>query len=118
MSESRHLRKVRSFVLREGRLTPAQQRALDELGPRYLIENDETPIDTSVFDDERPLVVDIGFGNGESLLHAAAEVPDKNYIGMEVHRPGVGALMIQLEQREIDNVRIVCDDDHMLNAFR
>ena len=110
MSEKQH-RTVRSFVLRKGRLTTAQQHALDELWPHYGIEHSEVELD---FDDhfERPaeVIVEIGFGNGRSTWRMARQEPEKNFIGVEVHEPGVGHLMLSLEKHEVDNVRIVCED--------
>ena len=110
MSEKQH-RTVRSFVLRKGRLTTAQQHALDELWPHYGIEHSEVELD---FDDhfERPaeVIVEIGFGNGRSTWRMARQEPEKNFIGVEVHEPGVGHLMLSLEKHAVDNVRIVCED--------
>jgi tRNA (guanine-N7-)-methyltransferase len=110
MTEPKH-RTVRSFVLRKGRLTTAQQHALDELWPHYGIDQRETVLD---FDDhfERvaDLILEIGFGNGESTWRMAQQEPDKNFIGVEVHPPGVGHLMLALEKHVIENVRIVCAD--------
>ena len=110
MSEKQH-RIVRSYVLRKGRLTTAQQHALDELWPHYGIERSEVELD---FDDhfERPaeVIVEIGFGNGRSTWRMARQEPEKNFIGVEVHEPGVGHLMLSLEKHEVDNVRIVCED--------
>lgn len=110
MTEPKH-RSIRSFVLRKGRLTIAQQHALDELWPHYGIENLETVLD---FDDhfDRPaeVIVEIGFGNGESTWRMALEEPEKNFIGIEVHEPGVGQLLMALEENAIENVRIVCGD--------
>lgn len=110
MTESKH-RNIRSFVLRKGRLTSAQQLALDELWPYYGIEKRETVLD---FDDhfDRPadVIVEIGFGNGESTWKMARKEADKNFIGIEVHEPGVGHLLMALEQHHIENVRVACED--------
>jgi len=110
MTEPRH-RNIRSFVLRKGRLTVAQQLALDELWPHYGIERTDTLLD---FDDhfDRPgeVIVEIGFGNGESTWRMAQQEPEKNFIGIEVHEPGVGQLLMALEKHEIENVRIACED--------
>jgi len=110
MTESKH-RTIRSYVLRKGRLTIAQQYALDELWPLYGIERRETVLD---FDDhfERPaeVIVEIGFGNGESTWRMAQQEPEKNFIGIEVHEPGVGQLLMALDEHLIENVRVVCDD--------
>ena len=110
MTELTH-RNIRSFVLRKGRLTVAQQHALDELWPHYGIEQRETVLD---FDDhfDRPadVIVEIGFGNGESTWQMAQQEPEKNFIGIEVHEPGVGHLLMALEEHDIENVRIACED--------
>jgi tRNA (guanine-N7-)-methyltransferase len=105
-----YLRPVRSFVRREGRLTEGQQRALDELLPRCNAPA-AGPIDpAAAFDRTAPTVLEIGFGNGESLAQMASARPDWNYLGVEVHRPGVGHLLLLLEREDIGNVRVVCDD--------
>ena len=110
MTDPTH-RHIRSFVLRKGRLTVAQQHALDELWPHYGIEKRETVLD---FDDhfERcaEVIVEIGFGNGESTWKMAQQEPEKNFIGIEVHEPGVGHLLMALEEHAIDNVRIARED--------
>lgn len=110
MTESTH-RSIRSFVLRKGRLTAAQERALDELWPEYGIDNLNTVLD---FDDHfgRPgeVILEIGFGNGESTWRMALDEPEKNFVGVEVHEPGVGHLLLALEENAIENVRVVCGD--------
>ncbi|BCX82526.1 tRNA (guanine-N7-)-methyltransferase [Methylomarinovum caldicuralii] len=103
-------RRIRSFVRREGRLTPAQQRALDVLWPRYGL-TPEIPLQPqAVYPGSAPLILEIGFGNGESLVQMAATYPQFNYLGIEVHRPGVGHLLLELEKRGLDNVRVYCAD--------
>jgi len=104
-------RPIRSFVRREGRLTPGQQRALDRLWPRYGIDYDRAPLvlDT-VFGRRAPRILEIGFGNGESLAEIAANQPEQDFIGIEVHRPGVGHLLRELEARDLDNVRVISHD--------
>lgn len=110
MSETLH-RRIRSFVRREGRLTSGQQRALEELLPRYGL-----PVETGIlnFDTEfgrlRPRILEIGFGNGTSLAQQARENPDIDFIGIEVHRPGVGHLLAELERMSLDNVHVTCSD--------
>ncbi len=102
---------VRSFVRREGRLTRAQARALDELWPQFGIEYDGKPLDLhGVFQRDAGTVVEIGFGDGESLAQCAEDAPDTNFIGIEVHRPGVGHLLLQIERRALTNVRVMCHD--------
>ena len=100
-----YLRRIRSFVRREGRFTPAQKRAFDELWPKYGIENDGSQIPCI-----SPCVLEIGFGNGASLAQMAMAEPAAHFIGIEVHRPGVGNLLQLIEQNAIRNIRIVCDD--------
>jgi len=110
MTELKH-RNIRSFVLRKGRLTIAQQHALDELWPHYGIEPGESLLDfDDHFDHPGDVILEIGFGNGESTWQMALQEPDKNFIGIEVHEPGVGHLLMALEEHEIDNVRIACED--------
>lgn len=110
MTDKTH-RTIRSFVLRKGRLTVAQQYALDELWPYYGIENGETVLDfEDHFERAADVIVEIGFGNGESTWRMAQHEADKNFIGIEVHKPGVGHLLMALEQHDIENVRIVSED--------
>lgn len=110
MTELKH-RNIRSFVLRKGRLTIAQQHALDELWPHYGIEQGETVLDFSDhFDHPAEVVVEIGFGNGESTWQMAQQEPEKNFIGIEVHEPGVGHLLMKLDEYDINNVRIARED--------
>ena len=104
-------RKVRSFVLRQGRFTPAQQRAFDELWPRYGLEFQGVPRDfDAAFDRHAPRVLEIGFGNGEALRHAAARDPARDHVGIEVHAPGVGRLLNALSADGLDNVRVYHHD--------
>jgi tRNA (guanine-N7-)-methyltransferase len=110
MSKPTH-RGIRSFVLRKGRLTAAQQLALDELWPHYGIEPGSTALDyDDHFDQQAEVIVEIGFGNGESTWQMAQQEPEKNFIGIEVHEPGVGHLLMALEEHGVENVRIACED--------
>lgn len=105
------LRLVRSFVRRQGRLTPGQQRALDELFPRFGIEPSAAPIDlVALFGRSAPTIVEIGFGNGDTLAQIARAHPANNYLGIEVHRPGVGHLLMRIEELGLSNVRVMCTD--------
>ena len=105
------MRKVRSFVLREGRLTAGQRNALDTLWPRFGLERDQGALDPEhVFGRDAPRVLEIGYGMGQSLAQMAAADPDKDFIGIEVHRPGVGALLMEIEQQGLNNLRSYCDD--------
>jgi tRNA (guanine-N7-)-methyltransferase len=109
--ERRGHRQIRSFVLREGRLTPGQLSALEKLWPLYGLENSSEPFDfESVFGRSAPVILEIGFGNGESLAQAAAESPDQDFVGIEVHRPGVGHLLQLIDHQGLKNLRIVCAD--------
>lgn len=102
--------KIRSFIRRQGRLTAGQQLALDTLWDTYCLDPNAHYDLHQVFGRTAPLIVEIGFGNGESLAETAKNNPDKDYLGIEVHRPGVGHLMLLLNQQEINNVRIYCHD--------
>jgi tRNA (guanine-N7-)-methyltransferase len=104
-------RTVRSFVLRGGRITDAQQRALADLWPRYGIDYRPQPLDLdAVYGRRAPRVVEIGFGNGEHLVSLAAAHPERDYLGIEVHRPGVGRLLLALDRLGVGNVRVICED--------
>lgn len=105
------MRRVRSFVLREGRLTRGQQRALETLWPVYGLERANGVLDRQeTFGRRAPLVLEIGYGMGQSLLAMAAAEPERDFVGIEVHRPGVGALLMGIEERGLDNLRSYCDD--------
>ena len=110
LSESIQPRKIRSFIRRQGRVTPGQQQALEKHGEKYCLDPQINYDFNEVFCRTAPTIVEIGFGNGESLAEMAAANPELNYIGIEVHRPGVGHLILQLEQRGLNNVRIFCHD--------
>lgn len=110
MTEKR-LRTIRSYVLRKGRLTTAQQNALDELWPYYGIERGNTVLDfADHFERKADVILEIGFGNGESTWRMARQEPEKNFVGIEVHEPGVGHLLMALEEHGIENIRIACED--------
>jgi tRNA (guanine-N7-)-methyltransferase len=107
-----HSRTIRSFVTRAGRITEAQQRALEESWPKYGVEFDGTQtLDLdALFGRRASRVVEIGFGNGENLAALAAAHPERDYLGIEVHRAGVGRLMLACETTPLTNVRIACHD--------
>lgn len=105
------MRPVRSFVLREGRLTDGQRQALEQLWKRYGLERDSGLLDPqAVFGRDAPRVLEIGYGMGQSLAVMAAAAPDKDFIGIEVHRPGVGALLMAIRDGQLPNLRSYCDD--------
>ena len=92
-------------------MTVAQERAWRELWPTLGIENDDTHLDfAAAFGRDAPVVLEIGFGNGESLVALAAAHAERNYLGLEVHPPGVGHLLLCCEAGQLGNVRVVCDD--------
>jgi tRNA (guanine-N7-)-methyltransferase len=106
-SAPRHRRTIRSFVLREGRITPAQQRAFAEHWARFGIDYTGTPVDLdALFGRAAPRVLEIGFGNGEALARAGQHDTARDYLGIEVHRPGIGRLMNALATHDVGNVRI------------
>ncbi|HEY6133691.1 MAG TPA: tRNA (guanosine(46)-N7)-methyltransferase TrmB [Rubrivivax sp.] len=111
---------IRSFVRRAGRIGPGQQRALAELGPRFMLPYRAERLDWSaVFEREAPRVLEIGFGMGAATAQIAAEQPQSDFIGVEVHEPGVGALLKQIGERGLTNIRIVQHDavdvlEHMI----
>lgn len=104
-------RRIRSFVRREGRLTPGQQRAMDELFPQFGIEAGEGLLDLdALFGRSAPRILEIGFGNGESLAEIAKNHPENDYLGIEVHRPGVGHLLMKIEELGLSNLRVMSED--------
>jgi tRNA (guanine-N7-)-methyltransferase len=112
MTETEHPRAIRSFVTRAGRITEAQERALQLLWPKYGVEPSATDtVDlNALFGRNAPRTVEIGFGNGENLSKMAAAHPERDYLGIEVHRPGVGRLLLALEEQQLTNVRVICHD--------
>ncbi|MCP1727933.1 tRNA (guanine-N7-)-methyltransferase [Natronospira proteinivora] len=109
--QEKNWRPIRSFVRREGRLTPGQQKALDRFFPRYGIEFQAEPLDFNVlFGRKAPVTLEIGFGNGDLLATLAVSHPERNFMGIEVHRPGVGRLLNQLDEQGLENVRVSTHD--------
>ncbi|HEX3912738.1 MAG TPA: tRNA (guanosine(46)-N7)-methyltransferase TrmB [Steroidobacteraceae bacterium] len=104
-------RRIRSFVLRAGRTTAAQERALEELWPAYGIGLGDAPLDLAgVFGREAPRCVEIGFGAGEVIAALAEANSHIDYLGIEVHRAGVGRLLLRARHSGLTNLRIICDD--------
>jgi len=104
-------RRIKSFVLRQGRMSKGQQGALERLWPVYGLEPAGACLDlTALFGRDADTYVEIGFGMGTSLAQMAADNPDRNYIGIEVHRPGVGALCKLIEEQGLTNIRIFNND--------
>jgi tRNA (guanine-N7-)-methyltransferase len=110
-SVSPRQRPVRSFVLRAGRLGSGQARALEQLGPRYLLPyQPEVPDWPATFGRDAPRVLEIGFGMGQATAEIAASRPDLDFIGIEVHQPGVGALLREIGERGLTNLRLLRHD--------
>jgi tRNA (guanine-N7-)-methyltransferase len=104
-------RRIRSFVLRAGRTTPAQERALGELWPTYGIESGAAALDLAgVFGRTALRCLEIGFGAGEVIGSLAENNPHIDYLGIEVHRSGVGRLLLRAHQSNLKNLRVICDD--------
>jgi tRNA (guanine-N7-)-methyltransferase len=110
-SSTAPVRRIRSFVVRAGRIGPGQARALATLGPRFVLPFSATPVDfAAAFGRAAPLVVEIGFGMGGTTAAVAARAPQLNFLGIEVHPPGVGALLQRIEEAALANLRIVQHD--------
>jgi tRNA (guanine-N7-)-methyltransferase len=104
-------RPIRSFVLRQGRFSPAQQRAVSDLMPRFGVPYGEAPLEwPGIFGRVAPVIVEVGFGMGETTARIAAANPGNDYLAIEVHGPGVGSLLKRIGEDGITNVRIVQHD--------
>ena len=111
MENTNHPRPIRSFVLRAGRMGTGQQRALEDLGPRFIIPYEATPLDLeAAFGRAAPKILEIGFGMGDSTAGIAANHPENDYLGVEVHTPGVGALLKRIGEAGLGNLRILHHD--------
>ena len=115
-----HPRAIRSFVKRAGRTTLGQAKAMADLGPRFILPYRAAPLDLGeAFGRSAPTVLEIGFGMGDATAHIAELLPETNFLCCEVHEPGVGALLKQIGERGLTNIRILAHDavevlDHML----
>jgi tRNA (guanine-N7-)-methyltransferase len=102
---------IKSYVLRAGRVTDAQRRSYDTLSGRYTVPFSENLLGYDrIFGNSNPVIAEIGFGMGEVTAVIAGETPQKNYIGIEVYKPGVGKLLWEIEQRSLSNIRIIEHD--------
>ena len=107
----RQQRTIRSFVRRAGRQTASQRKALDEIWPDYGLSYSDTPLDLDeVFGRHAARILEIGFGNGDTLVQQASEQPDRDFIGIEVHEPGVGHCLIAARKAGISNLRLIVHD--------
>jgi tRNA (guanine-N7-)-methyltransferase len=104
-------RRIRSFVTRAGRLSPAQARAIEALGPQFCLPYQKAPLDVaSAFRRTAPTVLEIGFGMGGTTASIAAAMPDKNFLGVEVHTPGIGSLLKLIGEQHLTNLRLIQHD--------
>jgi len=104
-------RRIRSFVLRAGRLTAGQKKALDEYGHKFCIARRKDELDLAeCFGRQAPVTLEIGFGTGDNLVDMAAAAPERDFIGIEVHRPGVGHCLLRTVGEGLTNVRLIEDD--------
>ncbi len=104
-------RRIRSFVTRAGRLSTAQARALDTLGPAYCLPYQKALLDIdAAFGRTAPTILEIGTGMGETTAYIAGLMPEKNFMGVEVHTPGIGSLLKLIGERELHNLRLVQHD--------
>ena len=103
--------RIRSFVTRAGRLSIAQARALEELGPRFLLGYAKAPLDfEQAFGRTAPVILEIGFGMGDTTSHIARAMPQNDFLGVEVHTPGVGSLLKQIGEQNLTNLRLLQHD--------
>ena len=106
------MRRIKSFAIRAGRMTEAQQRGYKEAWPDYGLDLEMGMMDPpAVFGNNSPVVLEIGFGMGDSLAEMAKAAPDTNFLGIEVHRPGVGRLLyLAKEEYQLENLKVYCAD--------
>lgn len=109
--DGRYKRKVRSFVLRTGRLSDRQRNMMNDNWATMGLDYQNTPFDfNAIFGNDNPVILEIGFGMGKSLVEMAEQNPDKNYLGIEVHTPGVGACIAYAVEKKVKNLRVICHD--------
>ncbi|WP_273381878.1 tRNA (guanosine(46)-N7)-methyltransferase TrmB [Actinobacillus porcinus] len=109
--DGRYKRKIRSFVLRTGRLSEFQRNMMNENWAEYGLDHQTEPFDfEKIYGNTNPVVLEIGFGMGKSLVEMAEQNPDKNYLGIEVHTPGVGACLAYAIEKGVKNLRVICHD--------
>jgi tRNA (guanine-N7-)-methyltransferase len=102
---------IKSYVLRAGRGTAAQKRSYDSLAGRFLIPFEDKILHyATIFGNDNPVIIEIGFGMGQATAVIAGENPSKNYVGIEVHRPGIGKLLLEIQERSLSNIRIIEHD--------
>lgn len=108
---NKHSQHIKSFVLRQGHMSEAQKTALETLWPIYGLTLQDEPLNfKQIFSQEGPITLEIGFGNGDTLITLAQAYPERNFIGIDVHKPGVGSLLLKLENLQLTNVKVFCTD--------
>ncbi|WP_283150811.1 tRNA (guanosine(46)-N7)-methyltransferase TrmB [Silvimonas soli] len=111
MDNPHYMRRIRSFVLRQGHLSAGQERALNDFGPQFMIPYAAEPLDlAAAFGRAAPKILEIGFGMGQATAEIAAGAPEKDFLGCEVHTPGVGSLLKLVGEQSLTNLRIVQHD--------
>jgi len=109
--DGRYKRKVRSFVLRTGRLSEFQRQTMNDNWAAYGLEHQTEPFNfLAIYGNTNPVILEIGFGMGKSLVEMAFQNPDKNYLGIEVHTPGVGSCLAYAVEKQVKNLRVICHD--------
>jgi tRNA (guanine-N7-)-methyltransferase len=105
------VRTIKSYVKRKGRITDGQNQAINKLWPRYGIDYSSKSLDFSlIFENNNPVHLEVGFGDGESLITQAASNPNKNYLGIEVHDPGIGRCLMNIEKYGLTNIKLSSHD--------
>ena len=103
--------RIKSFVTRAGRLSAAQAKAITTLGPQFCIPYTKSQLDyVTLFGNTSPAILEIGTGMGETTAHIAAHMPEKNFIGVEVHTPGIGSLLKRIDENQLTNLRLIQHD--------
>ena len=111
MSQAKNLRKIQSFVKRSGRLSKGQSLGLNELWRDYGIDIDKKMLDLEgIFSNQNEITLEVGFGNGDSLLEMAIKQPDMNFLGIEVYEAGVGRLVNEASKKNVGNLRVIKED--------
>ena len=109
--EQKPLRRIKSYALRSGKISALQKRSLEKLSPLYCIPLSDEPLDfIELFGHDREIVLEVGFGMGHATAEIAEIFPEKGFIGVEVHLPGVGKLLSEIERRKLSNIRIIQAD--------
>ena len=123
-----HRRTVKTYVMRSGRMTAAQERSYNELAPAWCIPFENKKLNlVDIFGNTNPIIIEIGFGMGDATIKIAQENPDINYLGIEVHKPGVGRVLSEIKKRELKNLYVIEHDaldvlevmigDNCINGF-